>query len=201
MRLPISLAAALALLLAACGGSDDTASLATSESSATTEAVETTIPETTVPETTEAPATTEETTTTEATTTATLDPLTQSQTAYYLITSDTNGRRFEMNERYGAVNGVLWSDMPAFCAEQAVIDEDVIRMLGETAWIPDAQDEIDEMIAASIASLTYTYQCASAPGTFEAQSVISDASLEASNRAGEAASAVRFALGLPIDRG
>lgn len=151
--------------------------------------------------TTEPPTTTgATTTTTTGAPTTTVDPLVQSQTAYFVITSDTNGRGAELFESLRDGDGIPWESMPAFCTERAVIDEDFVRMVQETSWIPEVQDEIDELVAANVASLTYTYQCSNAPGTYDAQEPIDAAGAASIQRVGEAASAVRFALDLPIER-
>jgi hypothetical protein len=191
LNLPVSIAVASIISLVGCSSNDSGAS-----SAATTPTSATVTPDT-VPATTSTLATT---TTSTSTTTTTLDPLTLSQGAYFLITSDSNGALYDLAEKYQSADGILWSDMPAYCAESIVIDERLIAQLSEAEWIPEAQEAVDELIAANLALLTYWYQCARAPGTFDAQAPIDELVIEAGNRTAEAATAVRFALGLPIDR-
>ena len=66
-----------------------------------------------------------------------------------------------------------------------------------TVWPADVQDEADALSAASAAEAGVLYQCSRAGSDDEAAGIFAGHDF---NMAGNAASAMRLALGLPIDR-
>lgn len=153
---------------------------------ATAEVRTTSTTTTTIPMTTEAPTTT-------------FDPLTAGQLAYFGISSELNARLFALYDEVGET--IELSEVKHYCQVEAEVSEEWTKRLKEATWPSEAQAAIDEMIASNAASAGLSYACANARTNREAMDILnSQALIDADVRVNAAASAVRVALNLPIQR-
>lgn len=177
-----------------------TTSVAATTSVATTIEVTTTTgaPSTVAETTTSTTSTTSTTTSTTLAPTTTLDPMELARQQYYVISGESNNAKTFVENAYPNLG---YRQAPAYCAAMAPIDEKFANDLKAAVWPEEVQDEIDALAAVDAEIAGIYYQCAGAPGTQSAQEANFAALEDAGNRAGGAASALRLALGLPIDRG
>jgi hypothetical protein len=142
IRYPVAIFA-LAIPIAACSSPVEPVARAAPEpATATITATTTTVAQTTtVAETT----TTEAPTTTGAPTT-TLDPTEVGKLAYFVISSELNAVWADLEARYPSLGS---SNVRDYCREFAQNEEAWAQRLSAADWPVDAQDEIDQQIAAS----------------------------------------------------
>jgi hypothetical protein len=157
--------------------------------------------ESSAPSTTDAPTTTATTTstTTTAVTTTTLDPAIARQQAYFLINTPFNVAVEEMNERTKGKTSASLSAFKELCAFMAPLEEKVAAELRAYPGWGDAQDEVDALASASAAASGLYYQCSRATSRDQAEAIDLQLQIEVA-KGTAAASTVRSALGLPIDR-
>jgi hypothetical protein len=171
------------LIAAACSNKSSTVATQTAATVAATTAV--VAPTTAAPTTTEATTTTLAPTTTVApTTTTTIDPMELARTNYFVIASESNA----VSTGLGPA-----AQSRSYCQTLAPVVEKFAKDLRATKWPADVQKEIDALVAVSAAEAGDLYSCANAKSDYDAGLVpIRGVSAEAS--------AVRLALGLPINR-
>ena len=173
-RLVSSVAAVLAVTAVASCSSDSTA-----------ESVPTTVAETTTTTTSTTTTTVPETTTTTTSTTVapttTIDPVEADQTAYFFISS-------ALNEGLKGVGNYI--DTKADCELVAELNTDFIAGLEDHPWRSEVEDEVDTLIRLKVLGLAQYQRCMR-----DGPSV-----LVFNPETGEAATLLRYALGLPVDR-
>jgi hypothetical protein len=79
----------------------------------------------------------------------------------------------------------------------APVNEKFANDIKAATWPPDAQDEADALSAAAAGDAGVLYSCAKATTDSGAQATLAGHNFQT---AADAASAMRLALGLPIDR-
>ena len=173
-RLISSVAAVLAVTAIASCSSDSTA-----ESVPTTGAETTTT--TTSTTTTTVPETTTTTTSTTVAPTTTIDPVEADKTAYFLLSSEYNA----------GLKGVgNYIDTKADCELAAELNTDFIAGLEDHPWRSEVEDEVDTLIRLKVLGLAQYQRCMR-----DGPSV-----LVFNPETGEAATLLRYALGLSVDR-
>jgi len=198
------------VLLTACGSDDSSSPPATAPTSVPATSPSTTsttsATTTTKPPTTEATSTSSSTTSTTAPSvptttvapTTTLDASTLAQQQYFYISSAYNQARTDVGNSFASP--LPWSDYPAFCAQMAAIEEQFAHDVAAYDWPAEADDEANALAATSAAVAGNLYECSHREGTRAAQQPLLDAYDAAAQSASDAASAMRVAIGLPIDR-
>jgi hypothetical protein len=216
------LAALLLVLVTACSGRSSARPETQTTQAATTEgapATTTAAPSTaTITSTTItlAPTTTGPTTTTITSTTITAAPSTAAPAstvagtvvaptttsplapaaAEYLTISETYlaGIR-ELTQRYASF--VEWTKMPARCADEVVIEQQLTASLTQHPW-PDAiAEKVNTLVTAIGEVVVRLERCAHLPGTFDAQKRVLDGVSERQLDQDLGASQLRIALDLP----
>lgn len=187
------LAIGATLALAACSGGSQSAEPTTTQAPTTTAAPitttvvpPTTMPPTTMPPTTEAP-----------TTPTTIDPMETARLAYAGLTGELNPALAAANEKYGTPTT---KTVRAECAELAPIVERFANAIRDGDWPQSVKDEADTLSKSEAADTGHLYACANAA---TGSAAIPDWNAYIDNATGPgsaAASAMRLALGLPIDR-
>jgi hypothetical protein len=119
-----------------------------------------------------------------------LNQLERGQTAYFLITSETNSAGDALNKRRSS------ETTQQYCAEAGTLDEKFAQDLqAYTDWPADAKNAIVALETAVAAESGLYFQCSHDPAS------VANASIDdAQNKSGAAASAVRLLLHLPINR-
>jgi hypothetical protein len=193
-RRRLALIALPILGLAACGGATKAATPAATVAPVT--AAPTTAPPvvTTVAPTTVAPTTTVPPTTVAPTTTTTIDPMETARLAYAGLTSGTNPVIDELYKTYKASRHTL-ADVQTLCAVLAPVEESFANSIRDGNWPSSVQAEADALAKADAALTFNLYRCANA--TTLANAV---AAWNTPDNVADAASAMRLALGMPINR-
>jgi len=153
-----------------------------------------------VAESTTSTASTATTTTTAVpeTTTTTVDPMVAAQSAYFVISAQSNTEVQGIDYQFG--DQIPWSEMPAYCQARAEADERFIAAIRGYTWPASAQPQVDRVIATNAAEAGHLYQCARSDGTAQAIAPLEDTIRGATDASSGAASELRVALGLPIGR-
>jgi hypothetical protein len=172
--------------LAACGGGSKPAA------APTTPAPVTAAPTTAAPTTTEPPTTVPPTTTTAP---PPADPMETGRTIYAGITASYNPALSAIQAKYS--NPPKASQVKAECAELAPLNEDFAKQVQSWTWPASVQPAATALANQAAAVAGYFYQCANATTTADAT-----AGWNAANAAdtSDKASAMRLALGMPIER-
>jgi hypothetical protein len=127
------------------------------------------------------------------TTTTTIDPIETARLAYAGLTSGVNTVIYESYETYG--NPPSRKNVQALCAVLAPAVETFANSIRDGDWPESVQDEADALAKVEAAEAGVYYQCANATTTDNAL-----AAWNADSNTGAEASAMRLALGMPIDR-
>lgn len=191
--------------LASCGSGGKSTGASTTVA-ATSSVATTSVATTLAPSATEAPtssassststSTTSSTTSTTTTTvapTTTVDPVADGQTRYFAISSTYNAVWEEAHAQFG--DNISASEARPYCALLAPAEEDFARAIQAGPWPEDAQDEAATLAQASAAEAGNLYVCANAASGTAALTAMGNGSA-----ASDASSAMRLALGLPIER-
>lgn len=189
----IAFAIGTAITLSSCSVSGEQDSTATPTLTASS------VANTTLPPSTTLPATT----TTEAATTTTLSELEQAQIAYFYASGEINGvTTREWDKACGSsgpnCNSLSWRAWRDFCVAVAPAIERFAAAVAAYKWPENAQDEADALVKRQALEAQIMYRCKDADSSSEIRAISKD--LDALGEYGEA-SALRLALGLPINQG
>jgi hypothetical protein len=146
-------------------------------------------PTTTLPQTTTTPPTTEP-----PTTTTTVDPMAVAPLQYTALAYENNTALAAINAKYA--NTLSERNLRATCAETAPVVEAFANGVASTAWPEPVQDEAAALAKDAAAGAGDLYDCANARTAADAIPAWN----RYADRGGDAASAMRLALGLPIER-
>ena len=146
------------------------------------------------PATTMAPPSITAPPTTPAPTTTTLAPMDKAKVAYFVLVADLNPKLDMIYKRYPNPTA---KNIRALCAEVAPLQDGFARGVQAYPWPASIKPKADALAVAVAGDVGVYYQCAKAPTGGEA---VDDWNAHDFNVSSNAVSAMRLALGLPIDR-
>jgi hypothetical protein len=119
--------------------------------------------------------------------------MTLAQQAYFYISGTYNTALGDLTKKYG--DPVSPKNLKALCADIAPVSEQFANEINKYAWPASVKDAAANLAKAEAANAGHYYECANAKTTSDALAAWNLAT------AGSAeASAMRLALGLPIER-